>query len=105
VWTTGEGPVVITRKGKMVFVSESFDLPVARKLATLILASQGSGPLQNASVTGSFAAPDGGAYLVGRATPSKSLTAPLVHFMSNCGAIKSVVESATKGTRRIAFQP
>ncbi len=42
VYSTDEGPVVITRQGKMVFVSESFDLPVARKLAAFILGSQGA---------------------------------------------------------------
>ena len=41
VYNSDEGPVVITRQGKMVFVSESFDLPLARKLAAFILGSQG----------------------------------------------------------------
>src|SRR6185312_9422949 len=49
VWTTNEGPVVIAQKGKLVFAAESFDLPVARKLALLLLEAQGNGPLQNAS--------------------------------------------------------
>ncbi len=102
VWTTGEGPVVITRKGKMVFVSESFDLPVARKLAILILGSQGSGPLQNASISDHPSARGIAPPLTSEATPSNSLTAPMVHFMSNCGTIKSVVESATQATRRSA---
>jgi len=39
VWSTNEGPVVITQRGKLVFVAESFDLPVARKLALMILES------------------------------------------------------------------
>ena len=43
VYTTAEGPVVITTRGKMVFVAESFPLELARKLATLILDAQGSG--------------------------------------------------------------
>ena len=37
VYTTSEGPVVITTRGKMVFVSESFNLDLARRLATVIL--------------------------------------------------------------------
>jgi hypothetical protein len=49
VFSTAEGPVVITTRGKLVFVAESFDLDVARKLATLILDAQGSGELKMAN--------------------------------------------------------
>ena len=48
VYSTAEGPVVITTRGKLVFVAESFDLDVARKLTTLILDAQGSGELKMA---------------------------------------------------------
>jgi hypothetical protein len=96
VFSTEEGPVVITRRGKLVFVSESFDLPLARKLATLILNSQGSGPLQNAStrhVTPEFQA--------GMSSPVRpeSLTDPMVHFLSNCGVTKAVVDAAIQASR------
>ncbi len=50
VYTTDEGPVVITTRGKLVFVSESFDLPLARKLATLIMDAQGTGEMKMARV-------------------------------------------------------
>ena len=43
VFSTNEGPVVITTRGKMVFVAESFPLPLARKLTALILDAQGGG--------------------------------------------------------------
>ncbi len=34
VFSTNEGPVVITTRGKLVFVAESFPLPLARKLTS-----------------------------------------------------------------------
>lgn len=91
VFNSEEGPVVITRRGKHVFVSESFDLPLARKLATLILNTQGSGPLQSASVDP--IAPGLPAETV-RPVPSEDLTDPVVHFLSNCGVTKVVVDAA-----------
>ncbi|MFZ0394116.1 MAG: hypothetical protein WAL73_09700, partial [Terracidiphilus sp.] len=48
VYTTDEGPVAITTRGRLVFVSESFELPLARKLATLIMDAQGTGELKMA---------------------------------------------------------
>ena len=89
VYSSNEGPMVISRQGKLVFVSESFDLPVARKLAALILGSQGSGPLQSASLhQPALSSPQAGA--------PESLTAPMVHFMSNCGVMKSAVDAAIR---------
>jgi hypothetical protein len=96
VWTTNEGPVVITQRGKQVFVAESFDLPVARKLAGMILGAQDNGPMQNASNS----VRDGEAPQTGKASPRASLTGPLVRFMSNCGVTKAVVDAAIVGTRR-----
>src|ERR1017187_6342244 len=37
VYSTNEGPVLITTRGKFVFVAESFDLDLARKLTALLL--------------------------------------------------------------------
>ena len=51
VFSTNEGPVVITTRGKLVFVAESFDLDLARKLTALILDAQGTGELKMASAT------------------------------------------------------
>ena len=95
VWNTSEGPVVITQRGKMVFVSESFDLPVARKLAAMILETQGNGPLQNASVGGS---PNRGWYSAELSRPG-SLSGPMVRFLSNCGVVKAAVDAGLTGTR------
>ena len=95
VWTTNEGPVVITQKGKMVFVAESFDLPVARKLTALILDSQGSGPLQSAS---KLSGKDGG-QVIGKYSQPPSLSGPLVRLMSNCGVAKAVVDAGLKAAR------
>jgi len=96
VWSTNEGPVVITQRGKLVFVAESFDLPVARKLALMILESQGNGPLQNASKK-PFSE---GGQVAGRNSMPATLTGPLVRFMTNCGVAKAVVEAGLQGARR-----
>jgi hypothetical protein len=40
VYQTSEGPVLIARNGKEVFVSESFDLDLARKLQFLVVGAQ-----------------------------------------------------------------
>lgn len=93
-WTTNEGPVLITRRGKMVFVSESFDLPMARKLADLILGAQGSGPLQSASVE----LPRGANRVT---TTSDSLTSPLVRLLSSCGVSRAAVDAAMEAGRSI----
>jgi hypothetical protein len=45
VYSTNEGPVVITIRGKLVFVAESFPLELARKLTALVLDAQGAGEL------------------------------------------------------------
>ena len=49
VYSTNEGPVVITTRGKLVFVAESFPLPLARKLTALILDAQGGGAMRMTS--------------------------------------------------------
>ncbi len=50
IYSTDEGPVVITTRGKLVFVAESFPLPLARKLTSLILDAQGGGAMRMTSV-------------------------------------------------------
>jgi hypothetical protein len=93
VYSTAEGPVVITTRGKLVFVAESFDLPLARKLAALVLDGQGSGELK----------------MAGLATPSRDsqgrdsqtlepLTSGLVRFFSNCGVMKAAVEAGVRSS-------
>jgi hypothetical protein len=48
IFNTEEGPVLIARTGRQVFVSESFDLPVARKLYLLLVNAQNNGDQENA---------------------------------------------------------
>jgi hypothetical protein len=65
VFSTDEGPVVITTRGKLVFVAESFPLDLARKLTGLILDAQGA---RNQSGLTSFCSGSAGnAAPVGRA--------------------------------------
>jgi len=92
-FTTTEGPVVITTRGKLVFVSESFPLELARKLATLLLDAQGSGELKMASARRSGAP--------GLASETwEPLTANLIRFFSNCGVMKAVVDAEIKAAAR-----
>jgi hypothetical protein len=104
VYSTDEGPVVMTRRGKLVFVSESFELPLARKLAALILGAQGSGPLQSAS-TGQPSALPGAQFLPADFVPRETLTAPVVRFLSNCGVTKAVIDAALKASHPDAMVP
>ena len=89
VFSTDEGPVVITTRGKMVFVSESFPLDLARKLTALILDVQGSGAMQMASTArwSGPGMPDSGAAGHG------SLAGSYVRFFSNCGVMKAAVDA------------
>ena len=49
IYTTTEGTVVIARTDTAVFVSEGFELPLARKLQETVEGAQASGPVQSAS--------------------------------------------------------
>jgi len=77
VYSTSEGPVLIAIRGKFVFVSESFDLPTARKLADLLIDSQGTGEIRTAGAT-----VPGAAYGPG-------LSASWVNFFQSCGMMKA----------------
>jgi hypothetical protein len=80
--------VLITTRGKLVFVAESFDLELARKLTAFVLDAQGTGEMRMA---GGQNAPriDFGA--------RKPLTAGLVQFFSNCGVMKAAVDAGLHG--------
>ena len=106
VFTTSEGPVVITTRGKLVFVAESFPLDLARRLTALILDTQGSGDMKMAQRGPSGELP--GSTEPG--APSRSsetwepLTADLIRFISDCGVMKAAIAGATqaghyRGTR------
>ncbi len=95
VFTTNEGPVVITIRDNHVFVAESFPLDLARKLTTLILDAQGTGAMRMArgsNVTTTRAAnalPAGG----------RALSGSMVRFMANCGVLKAVVNATTASVK------
>ena len=90
VYGTDEGPVVITRLGKQVFVSESFDLPLERKLATLLMVAQEPGEMKMAGKR-----PD---------TPMQpdlpTLSGGLVHLFSDCGVMKAAVDAEIEAAGR-----
>ncbi|MFZ1086857.1 MAG: hypothetical protein WAN35_17980 [Terracidiphilus sp.] len=84
VYSTSEGPVVITVRGKQVFVAESFPLDLARKLTALILDAQGSGEVKMAAAV--------------QLVP-ESLSSSWIHFFSDCGVMKAAVNAAMQATR------
>ena len=87
VYSTNEGPVVITTRGKMVFVAESFPLELARKLTAQILDAQGTGEIHLAQ-----AAQPGTPGL--KTESMEPLTGGLVRFFSECGVMKAAVSAA-----------
>ena len=121
VYSTNEGPVVITTRGKLVFVSESFPLDLARKLTALVLDAQGTGELKMAHapepvphpavilsevaaatgrrtcVSSSGAAAEPRIPFTGNLEP---LTANLIRFFSNCGVMKAVVDAEIEAAAR-----
>ncbi len=124
VFTTSEGPVVITTRGKLVFVAESFDLALARNLTNLILDAQGTGDLKMASAarpddrtagpSRELGAPStrrtSGAWVGGDEASSPAaavlasetlqpLTANLIHFFSDCGVMKIAVDAGMRTMR------
>jgi hypothetical protein len=122
VFTTAEGPVVITTRGKLVFIAESFPLDIARKLTDLVLEAQGTGEMKMAmsppppgidipsgikqcapSMRPLFVAwvgndklnsvPTGSSNLDQTPEPRQPLTAGLIRIFSNAGVMKAVVDA------------
>ena len=89
VYDTTEGPVVVTTRGKMVFVAESFPLPLARKLASLLMDAQGSGEMRQAHTEQPAGALETAANL-------KPLASGMVRFFSSCGVMKAAVTAEKK---------
>src|SRR6202167_2313271 len=71
VYNASEGPVLIVRQGKQVFVSESFDLTTARKLQFLFFGAQQDGEMQQAQVS------------------HDELTTHLTRLIAGCGMMKA----------------
>ncbi len=114
VYSTNEGPVLITTRGKMVFVAESFPLPLARKLTALILDAQGGGgamrmtSLPASPGTMPFEAPSAGladsvpvapsfprspVTRTGHSRIGGPLSGDLVRFFGDCGVMKSAIDA------------
>jgi hypothetical protein len=92
VYSTSEGPVLIATRGKLVFVAESFDLDLARKLATLILDAQGTGEMEMArSIQPHLPGFD--------LKTSEPITAGLIRFFSNCGVMKAAADAAIQARK------
>jgi len=111
VFSTNEGPVVMTTRGKMVFVAESFPLELARKLTALILDAQGSGEMKMAQAN-PLPAPSlrlvAGAGVEGQEAgfpnlPGQGalepLTANLIRFFSHCGVMKAPMDAAVQAAK------
>ena len=116
VYSTDEGPVVITTRGKLVFVAESFPLPLARKLTSLILDAQGGGamrmtsiprenPYSSASPTLQASINPASPYAAAQASAapaveSQTLSGDLVHFFGDCGVMKAAVDAELRAVAR-----
>ena len=109
VFTTNEGPVLIVIRGKSVFVAESFNLELARKLATLVLDGQSTGELElvRADQPGRLqksGAPEPDESGLDSATrdlnANNTLSGGLVHFLSSNGVMKAAVEAGMKAAVR-----
>jgi hypothetical protein len=79
IYSTSEGPVVITVRGKYVFVAESFDVAMARKLGELLIDGQGSGEIRTAGLT------------PGGVIQRPGLSSSVVGFLHSCGLMKAAL--------------
>jgi hypothetical protein len=95
VYSTNEGPVVITTRGRLVFVAESFELDHARKLASLILDAQGTGDLKMANATRPFSPMPRPAGPVTQ-VPGTTLSAGLVRLFAESGVMKAAVDAGVR---------
>jgi hypothetical protein len=75
VFKTNEGPVLISRNGNAVFLSESFDLTLARKLEFLMTGAQGVD--QNQAVASLHA--------------DHALTGSMINFFAGCGLMRAAI--------------
>jgi hypothetical protein len=71
IYSTSEGDVLLSRSGDGVFISEGFELPLARKLRDQIVSQQPEGPLQLA------------------AAPQHELSLGLAHSLASFGIVRA----------------
>jgi hypothetical protein len=105
LFSSSEGPVLITTRGKMVFVAESFPLPLARKLTSLILDGQGTGKVMMTSLQRpGLPQPElvrPGLDRTGEPSgePVMTLSGDLVRLFENCGVMKVVVDAEIRAAK------
>jgi hypothetical protein len=100
VYSTDEGPVVITTRGKLVFVSESFPLPLARKLTSLILDAQGGGAMRMTSIPDRESPYTTAQTSAAPSVDPQTLSGDLVHFFGDCGVMKAAVDAELRAVTR-----
>jgi hypothetical protein len=93
VYSTNEGPVVITTRRNLVFIAESFPLDLARQLTGLILDAQGGGEMKMAGTATRAVPRDQAGMPVLAPEARQPLTAGLVRLFSNCGVMKAAVDA------------
>lgn len=82
-FTSNEGPMLLARRGKCVFVAESFAWATAAKLTQRMLDAQSSGPASLAE-----------------AHPLETLSAPYTRMFREAGVMKVVVEAMRKASKQ-----
>lgn len=95
IYQTNEGPVLIVRQGKQVFVSESFGLELARKLQFLLFGAQQNQPSQmNAEAPFLLLRSLARNPVFSTSTPVEDPIAPIASFSVDCGMLKAALPSA-----------
>src|SRR5271156_1660341 len=76
IFKTNEGPVLISTNGRAVFLSESFDLNLARKLEFLMMGAQ-QGADQNQAIA--------------LTRTNHALTGSMIDFLAGCGLMRAAI--------------
>jgi len=100
VYSSAEGPIVITTRGKLVFTAESFPLEVARQLTEEILDAQGTGETKLAQTAAPVPEVTGTRTLDTTNRPElEPLTGDLVRFFAEAGVMKAAVHFAMQAAK------